>query len=75
MRTDREILGTHMALATWTDQQVINQLNSGSKWSGSVITYSFPTTVSAMATYSGESGFSAFNATQQARAELLVEQS
>jgi serralysin len=61
-----------MALATWTDQQVINQLNSGSKWSGSVITYSFPTTVSAMATYSGESGFSAFNATQQARAELAL---
>jgi serralysin len=61
-----------MALATWTDQQVINQLNSGSKWSGSVITYSFPTTVSAMATYSGEAGFSAFNATQQARAELAL---
>jgi serralysin len=61
-----------MALAAWTDQQVINQLNSGSKWSGSVITYSFPTTVSAMATYSGESGFSAFNATQQARAELAL---
>ncbi len=61
-----------MALATWTDQQVINQLNSGSKWSGSVITYSFPTVVSAMATYSGESGFSAFNATQQARAELAL---
>jgi serralysin len=61
-----------MALATWTDQQVINQLNSGSKWSGSVITYSFPTTVSAMATYSGEAGFSAFTATQQARAELAL---
>ncbi|KQW31884.1 hypothetical protein ASE36_06635 [Rhizobium sp. Root274] len=61
-----------MALATWTDQQVINQLNSGSKWSGSVITYSFPTVVSAMATYSGESGFSAFNATQQARAILAL---
>ncbi len=62
-----------MALSSWTDQQVINQLNSGSKWSGSVITYSFPTSVSAMATYSGEaSGFSALNATQQARAELAL---
>ncbi|MDH4439852.1 MAG: M10 family metallopeptidase [Rhizobium sp.] len=61
-----------MALATWTNQQVIDQLNSGSKWSGSVITYSFPTVASAMATYSGEAGFSAFNATQQARAELAL---
>lgn len=61
-----------MALATWTDQQVINQLNSGSKWSGSVITYSFPTVVSAMATYSGETGFSAFTAAQQARATLAL---
>ncbi len=62
-----------MALSSWTDQQVINQLNSGEKWSGSVITYSFPTVVSAMATYSGEgSGFTALNATQQARAELAL---
>ncbi|MDQ0420022.1 serralysin [Peteryoungia aggregata LMG 23059] len=62
-----------MALSSWTDQQVINQLNSGSKWSGSVITYSFPTVVTGMARYSGEgSGFSAFNATQQARAELAL---
>jgi serralysin len=62
-----------MALSSWTDQQVINQLNSGSKWSGSLITYSFPTLVSAMATYSGEaSGFSALNSTQQARAELAL---
>jgi serralysin len=61
-----------MALSSWTDQQVINQLNSGSKWSGSVITYSFPTVVSGMATYSGENGFTAFNATQQARAELAL---
>ncbi len=61
-----------MALANWTNQQVIDQLNSGSKWSGSTITYSFPTVISAMATYSGETGFSAFNATQQARAELAL---
>lgn len=62
-----------MALSSWTDQQVINQLNSGYKWSGSLITYSFPTTVSAMATYSGEgSGFSALNVTQQARATLAL---
>ncbi len=62
-----------MALSSWTDQQVINQLNSGSKWSGSVITYSFPTTVTGMARYNGEgTGFSAFNATQQARAELAL---
>ena len=27
----------------WNTSQVINQLNSGYVWSGSVITYSFPT--------------------------------
>lgn len=31
-----------MAAANWTLDQVLNQLNSGSAWSGDVITYSFP---------------------------------
>ncbi|WP_054156230.1 M10 family metallopeptidase [Rhizobium sp. AAP43] len=61
-----------MALSVWTDQQVIDQLNSGSRWSGSTITYSFPTVVTAMARYSSENGFTALNATQQAQAELSL---
>lgn len=61
-----------MALSVWTDQQVIDQLNSGSRWSGPTITYSFPTVVSAMARYSGENGFTALNATQQAQVGLSM---
>ncbi|MFM9942133.1 MAG: M10 family metallopeptidase [Hyphomicrobiaceae bacterium] len=58
-----------MALATWTDSQIIAQLDSGSKWVGSRITYSFATNSSAIYTGSGEgSGFTALNAAQQAAA-------
>lgn len=61
-----------MTLSVWTDQQVIDQLNSGSRWSGPTITYSFPTVVNAMARYSGENGFTALNATQQAQVGLAM---
>ncbi|MGR6468484.1 M10 family metallopeptidase C-terminal domain-containing protein [Rhizobium sp. PAMB 3182] len=62
-----------MALSSWSDQQVIAQLNSGSRWTSSVITYSFATSASGIATYSGEgSGFSAFSSTQQSRAQLAL---
>ncbi|WP_237368528.1 M10 family metallopeptidase C-terminal domain-containing protein [Rhizobium sp. SL42] len=60
-----------MALASWTDEQVLDQLNSGSRWTSSTITYAFPTTIWSM--YSdGEAGFSGLNATQQARAVLAI---
>ena len=37
-----------MALANWTNQQVIDQLDSGSKWTSPVITYTFPTSAAGM---------------------------
>ena len=33
----------YMTLPNWTNSQVIAQLNSGFKWSGTTITYAFPT--------------------------------
>jgi len=33
-----------MALAVWSQKQVLNQLDSGSHWSADVITYAFPNT-------------------------------
>lgn len=63
-----------MALASWTEQQIIDQLNSGMKWSGSVITYSFPTSSSALyGTSSERSGFSALSAAAQAKATLALQ--
>lgn len=45
-----------MAAASWTLNQVLNQLNSGSLWSSDTITYSFPTSVTNMYTGGGEGG-------------------
>lgn len=62
-----------MALNTWSDTRVINQLNSGLKWSCSVISYAFPSDSTGITTSSGEGpGFSALNATQQKAAELAL---
>lgn len=62
-----------MALTVLTDQQVFDQLNSGSKWSGSTITYSFPTTSSGIYTGGGEDGgFSALSQDAQDAAELAL---
>lgn len=60
-----------MALASWTDEQILDQLNSGSHWTSSTITYSFPTTVSGMYVWD-EGGFSALNSAQQAKAMLAL---
>lgn len=45
-----------MAVQNWTLQQVLNQLNSGSLWTSSQITYSFPTSSSTTYTGGGEGG-------------------
>jgi hypothetical protein len=37
-----------VALASWTQQQILAQLDSGSHWSGSTITYAFPTSSSGL---------------------------
>lgn len=50
----------------WTNTQVINQLDSGFRWSGSTITYAFPTAASGLYAVLGEAaGFSALTSTQQ----------
>ncbi|MDB5506201.1 MAG: hypothetical protein JWR75_839 [Devosia sp.] len=49
-------------------QQIIAQLNSGTTWSTSSLTYSFPTALSLDNAQFNGSGFSAFNAGQQAAA-------
>lgn len=43
-----------MAVPQWTLTQVLEQLDSGSHWSGSTITYAFPTTSSAFTASDGE---------------------
>jgi Ca2+-binding RTX toxin-like protein len=60
-----------MALASWTDEQILAQLNSGQRWNSSTITYSFPTTDWGMYVYD-EGGFSALNSSQQAKAVMAL---
>ena len=63
-----------MALASWTKQQILDQLISGYSWSGSTITYAFPTAPSGM--YGGNNelpGFVGLNTTQQAAAERALQ--
>lgn len=61
-----------MALPSWTTNQILNQLNSGTKWQGTTITYAFPTTAAGMYTGSGEGGFSALTAAGQGAAKLAL---
>lgn len=62
-----------MALASWTNQQVIDQLDSGRHWSGTTITYTFPTSSAGIYGQQGETaGFTALNSLQKAQAELAL---
>ncbi|MEO6609441.1 MAG: M10 family metallopeptidase [Aestuariivirga sp.] len=61
-----------MALAKWTDTQVLNQLITGYSWSGSTITYSFPTSTTYMTGTTEKTGFSAFTSIQQAKAVVAL---
>lgn len=62
-----------MALASWTNQQVIDQLDSGRHWSGSLITYAFPTNSAGIYGQQGESiAFAGLNTLQKAQAELAL---
>lgn len=54
-----------MALATWTQQQILDQLISGYSWSGSTITYAFPTAASGMYGSQELAGFVGLNAKLQ----------
>src|SRR5262245_20791406 len=63
-----------MAKPVFTNAQIIAQLNSGYHWSGSVITFGFPTDASWMpSSYAEKSGFSPLNSSQQAAAQLALE--
>jgi serralysin len=61
-----------MALANWTIQQVLTQLNSGLKWTGSTITYAFPTSTAGLTGSTELAGFSTLNANQQAKAVIAL---
>mgnify|MGYP000134844418 CR=1 FL=1 len=61
-----------MALASWTDQQIIDQLNSGYKWSGSTITYTFATSSAGIYGSTEGTGFTALNSAQQDAARLAL---
>ena len=62
-----------MALASWTNTQVIGQLDSGWHIPGTVWTYGFPTNNSWIPLDASEhAGFAAFNTSQQAAASLAI---
>ena len=60
-----------MAKAVWTDAQIINQLDSGSHWSGTNLTYGFPTDASWFP-YGESAGFSTLNTAQRAAATQVM---
>lgn len=62
-----------MAKSIWTDAQVNNQLRTEEYWSGSTITYGFPSTASSIYGVEGEAaGFAPLNTAQQSAAQLAV---
>lgn len=61
-----------MAVANWTLEQVFSQLNSGTRWSGSTFTYSFPQTAGGMFSQGEAAGFRAANSSQQALMTLAI---
>ena len=58
-----------MTATVWTNQQVLNQMVSGAKWTGTTITYAFPSTTTGLSGSYQLAGFSPFTATQQAMAK------
>ena len=58
-----------MAKPIWTDAQIIDQLDTGNHWSGTNLTYAFPTNASWLPSSSPEKGsFTALSAEQRAAA-------
>lgn len=57
-----------MPATNWTDSQVLNQLVSGYSWSGSTITFAFPTTTSGLTGSTEKTGFTPLNAAQTSKA-------
>lgn len=63
-----------MALPQWTDQQVFDQMNSGSMWPGPLITYAFPSSAAVFHPDLADitAGFSPLNAAQQPLVSLSM---
>src|SRR5829696_931020 len=60
-----------MAKPVWTNQQIINQLESGLKWSGQSLTYGFPTT-GGWFPYAEKTGASGLTASQKDAFTLAI---
>lgn len=58
--------------ANWSLNQVLAQLNSGQKWSGTTISYAFPTSASGLFSQGEAAGFRAVNTQQQALMVLAL---
>jgi len=61
-----------MALSNWTLAQVLDQLDSGEHWSGTTITYSFPTSANGMFFYGEGAGFRRVTESQQQMLTLAL---
>src|SRR5688572_23600885 len=64
-----------MTIASWTAAQVLAQLNSGAKWTGSVISYAFPVNPASMYSYDNSeyTAFRAAGATSQGQMRLAIQ--
>ncbi|MBR1157367.1 M10 family metallopeptidase [Bradyrhizobium sp. JYMT SZCCT0428] len=60
-----------MAKAIWTNSQIIDQLDSGSVWSGLNLTYGFPSSASWFP-YAERNGFTPVTSAQQAAATFTI---
>lgn len=58
--------------ANWSLNQVLGQLDSGNNWTGSTITYAFPTTSAGLFSQGEATGFRAVNGSQQALMVLAM---
>ena len=61
-----------MTLQVWSNAQILAQIGSGQYWSGSTITYSFPTTSANFSDQTTAAGFSGFSAQQQGMGTLAI---
>ncbi|MFZ5775626.1 MAG: M10 family metallopeptidase C-terminal domain-containing protein [Thermodesulfobacteriota bacterium] len=61
-----------MSLASWTDQQIQSQLASSYRWTGSTITYAFPSASSGIYGATERVGFQALTPSQQYYAEYAL---
>lgn len=62
-----------MPIAQWSLAQVIAQLNSGERWTGNVISYSFPTSAGGLFSDGEAPGFRPTNASQQGLLRLALQ--